>query len=162
MFGIFRGSMALRLKLTKVLCKAKDSSFANFKTCHVKAESRNLQYISLYINWQVPINDINVRFRFMKRANGYKPFLYDFTFRCDFLKRLNVVSGLVWRWISDVSNLNHSCPFTTDFEIKRFENRYMEKQLDILPLVDGDYALFVNFKVHNSSKFDLEFYATIN
>ncbi|XP_046810070.1 uncharacterized protein LOC111675229 [Lucilia cuprina] len=157
-----RISEALRLKLTKVICKAKDESFVNFKTCHVKAESRNLQYIALYIKFlQLPINDINVRFRFMKRANGYKPFLYDFTFRCDFLKRLNLVSGLVWRWISDVSNLNHSCPLINDFEIKRFENRYMEKELDILPLVDGDYALFINFKVYNSSKFDLEVYVTI-
>ncbi|KNC27199.1 hypothetical protein FF38_02663 [Lucilia cuprina] len=152
----------LRLKLTQLKCNVTDKSFSKFQICRIKAESRSLQYLTIYIKFfQLPIEDINVRFRFMKKANGYKPFLYDFIAKCDFLKRLNPVVKMVWGWFKGVSNLNHSCPLTEDFEIKRLENQFMEEQLRSLPLMNGDYALIVNFGVKNSTKFNIEFYVTI-
>ncbi|XP_065365362.1 uncharacterized protein LOC135958386 [Calliphora vicina] len=143
-------------------CNATDKSFVEFETCRVKAEARDLQYFTVYIKFlQLPIQDVQVRFRVLKRANGYKPHLYDFIFKCDFIKHLNPISSILWRWFKDVSNLNHSCPITEDFEIKRLDNQYLQQELSILPVVNGDYALFASLDFANVTRFILEFYATI-
>ncbi|XP_046803041.1 uncharacterized protein LOC111682129 [Lucilia cuprina] len=143
-------------------CNALDKTFSKFEKCRVKAESRDLQYYQVYIKYyQLPIKEVQTRFYFLKKANGYKPFLYDFTLKCDFTKHLNSVTSIVWRWFTTVSNLNHSCPLTENFEIKRCENRYLQQQLSVLPILNGDYALFVNFSTNNVSRITVEFYATI-
>ncbi|KAI8124368.1 hypothetical protein CVS40_5443 [Lucilia cuprina] len=155
-------TLAFRLKLTKIKCNVLDNTFVKFQTCRVKAESRDLQYIKLYIQLlQLPLQKVQARFWFLKRANGYKPFLYDFTFKCDFIKHLNPITSILWRWFNEVSNLNHSCPLTEDFEIKRLENRYLEKELGILPILSGDYAMFASLDFQNETKFSVEFYGTI-
>lgn len=120
------------MKLTKLVCNVTDETFARIERCRVKAVSRHEQYYTMYLKFlKLPITEMHVslkhiivicfyksfnifptklRLRFMKRANGFKPFLYDFTFRCDFLKHLNAVSSIVWRWFTEVTSLNHSCP----------------------------------------------------
>ncbi|KNC29381.1 hypothetical protein FF38_01521, partial [Lucilia cuprina] len=168
---------AFRLKLTNMKCNAMDKTFSKFEKCRVKAESRDLQYFQVYIKYyQLPIKEVQTRFYFLKRANGYKPFLYDFTLKCCFTKHLNSVTSIVWRWFTTVSNLNHSCPLTVSrnnltlnsfnlilkiLKLKRCENRYLQQQLSVLPILNGDYALFVNFSTNNVSRITMEFYATI-
>ncbi|KAI8124367.1 hypothetical protein CVS40_5442 [Lucilia cuprina] len=150
------------LTLTQLKCIETDKSYIKFNSCRVKAESRDLQYFTIYIKFlQLPITDMRVHFRFLKRANGYKPFLYDFSFNCDFIKNLNQVTRIIWGWIKHVSNLNHSCPLIEDFEIKRLENRYLQEQLGALPIINGDYAFYVDFYSNNISRFNVKFYGTI-
>lgn len=49
------------MKITKLKCNVTDPTFAEFKVCRVKAESRDLQYITFYINYlKLPINELSV------------------------------------------------------------------------------------------------------
>ncbi|KAH8385333.1 hypothetical protein KR093_010533, partial [Drosophila rubida] len=49
----------------------------------------------------------------VKRANGYKPWLYNLTIdACEFQRRRNnPIIKLIFNIFKDYSNLNHSCPY---------------------------------------------------
>lgn len=51
--------------------------------------------------------------KMMKKANGYKPFLFDYTFdACEFMRRRNQpFAKIVWNMIKNVSTVNHTCPY---------------------------------------------------
>jgi len=60
-----------------------------------------------------PAYNIDIKVKIMKRANGYKPFLYDFTIdACQYMRKRNhPVMRIVMDMIKGVSTLNHTCPY---------------------------------------------------
>ncbi|XP_061402792.1 uncharacterized protein LOC133338641 [Musca vetustissima] len=152
-----------RLKFTKVECETSDKAAVIFETCKVKAVSRNLQFISLNVTFRdLPITDINGSVAFYKRANGYKPFLYNFVVNCEFVKHLNPVTKIVWKWFQDNSNIGGLCPFETNFHMPRLENVYVEKSMHQLPIPGGDYACFTTLLLNNMTQFSVKVYGTIS
>ena len=111
-----------------------------FERCILKAVSRNEQYVSVYAKmFQKPLKDMGVRYKIlknlklfkkilsfinalslkarfevMKRANGWRPFLYNLTMRCDELKKISPLTKIVWKWLNDLTNFNNSCPYNVN------------------------------------------------
>ncbi|KNC29383.1 hypothetical protein FF38_01523 [Lucilia cuprina] len=59
--------VSLRLKLTQLKCIETDKSYIKFNSCRVKAESRDLQYFTIYIKFlQLPITDMRLHYSAIK------------------------------------------------------------------------------------------------
>jgi len=60
-----------------------------------------------------PAYNIYVEARLFKKENGYKPWLYKFSFDgCKFLKKnYNPIATLFFNLMEPFSNLNHTCPY---------------------------------------------------
>ncbi|KAH8340066.1 hypothetical protein KR067_007704, partial [Drosophila pandora] len=164
------------VKLTNVVCEVYNKSWVAVHYCRLKAYSRNKT--SLHINATVfePANNISVRIKFMKKANGYKPFLYDFVVDgCQFMRRRNQpVAKIIWNLIKDVSTVNHSCPYVVCSQI--INNLFIPKILFIyfqgyqaisdfhiinnLPVVlpTGDYLLMLTWIFYGKRQFATNVY----
>jgi len=112
------------VKMTNVVCESYDKSLTVFHYCRLKAYSRTKTSLHINATFLHPINSISVRFQMLKRANGYKPFLFDITVdACQFLRKPNnPVIKIVYNMIKDASNINHSCPYVVRFLIKIIYN----------------------------------------
>jgi len=110
------------VKMTNFFCESYNKSWVLIHYCRLKAYSRNKT--SLYINatFIEPANNIFVHMKMMKKASGYKPFLFDYNFdACEFMRRRNQpVAKIIWNLIKDVSTVNHTCPYVV---ILPFETR---------------------------------------
>jgi len=81
--------------------------------CRLKAYSRAKTSLNINVTFVEPARNISVHFKTMKKANGYKPFLFDYTFdACEFMRRRNQpVAKIIWYMIRNVSTINHTCPY---------------------------------------------------
>ncbi|XP_043066238.1 uncharacterized protein [Drosophila bipectinata] len=144
------------VKLTNVVCEVYNKSWVAVHYCRLKAYSRNKT--SLHINATVfePANNISVRIKFMKRANGYKPFLYDFVVDgCQFMRKRNQpVAKIIWNLIKDVSTVNHSCPYVGYQAISDF---YITNNLPVV-LPTGDYLLMLTWIFYGKRQFATNVY----
>ncbi|SPP73361.1 Hypothetical predicted protein [Drosophila guanche] len=99
--------------MTNAKCPSYNESWVQFHYCRLKAYSRNKTSLNLNLTILEPANNIHVRIKLMKRANGYKPFLVDFYLdACAFMRKRNhPVFRIVWNLIKNVSTVNHTCPY---------------------------------------------------
>ena len=140
-----------------------------FDRCILKPVSRNVQYISFYARiFKKPLKDMRVsckilknlklfkkillftnvlalkiRFEFMKRANGWKPFLYNLNLRCDKLKKINPLTKIIWKWINDLTNLNNSCPYNVNK--KNFKKNTVKQIIYIPNAIIFSFSSFFHF-----------------
>ncbi|XP_017067972.1 uncharacterized protein LOC108105763 [Drosophila eugracilis] len=141
-------------KMTNVVCESYNKSWVVFHYCRLKAYSRNKT--SLHINMTVlwPTNNITLKMKILKKASGYKPFLFDYTFdACEFMRRRNQpVAKIIWNLIKDVSTVNHTCPYgyqaLSDFHIIRIP----------LPWPTGDYLLLGDWLFYNKPQMGVKIY----
>ncbi|EDW23826.1 GL20603 [Drosophila persimilis] len=86
-----------------------------------------------------PVNNISIHVRMLKKANGYKPWLFDIYFDgCQyFFKRNQPVVNIIYGLFKEFTNINHSCPYGPQI-IKDF---YLRPELLRLPFPTGDYLL---------------------
>lgn len=155
--------------MTNVVCESYDKSLTVFHYCRLKAYSRTKTSLHINATFLHPINSISVRFQMLKRANGYKPFLFDITVdACQFLRKPNnPVIKIVYNMIKDASNINHSCPYVVRFLIKIIYN-YISFLIDLqgtvvlndfhrislpLPFPSGDYLSRLDFLINGKTKF---------
>ncbi|XP_037814067.1 uncharacterized protein LOC119605163 isoform X2 [Lucilia sericata] len=100
------------VRFTNVVCECVDPTFCTIERCDLIAISRDSKNMTLKaVLLQLPITDFELRIQVMKRANGWKPFLYDLTVNCNFTKKLNVVTRLIWNGVRNYSNVKHDCPY---------------------------------------------------
>lgn len=103
------------MKFTNLKCVAYDKPFADFRQCKLKALSRNTVALYLHVQlFQVPVNNVSVNLDVYKRANGYRPFMFNITMDfCQFLinKKRIPFFKLLMDTIAVYSNINHTCPF---------------------------------------------------
>lgn len=157
------------VKMTNVVCESYDKSLTVFHYCRLKAYSRTKTSLHINATFLHPINSISVRFQMLKRANGYKPFLFDITVDAwQFLRKPNnPVIKIVYNMIKDASNINHSCPYVVRFLIKIIYN-YISFLVDLqgtvvlndfhrislpLPFPSGDYLSRLDFLINGKTKF---------
>ncbi|XP_016946451.1 uncharacterized protein LOC108022121 [Drosophila biarmipes] len=147
-FGVFGAvlflvcSEAAFAKLTNAKCESYNQSWVSIHYCRLKAYSRNKTSLNVNLTLSEPAYNIFLHLKMLKRANGYKPFLFDYNFdACEFMRRRNQpVAKIVWNLIKDVSTVNHTCPYMglqvlSDFHL-----------IDIpLPLPTGEYLLLMDW-----------------
>ncbi|KMY95047.1 uncharacterized protein Dsimw501_GD25335, isoform B [Drosophila simulans] len=130
------------VKMTNVVCESYDKSWTVFHYCRLKAYSRNKTSLNINATFLQPVNSLSVRFKVLKRANGYKPFLFDVTFdACQFLRKPNnPVIKIIYNMIKEASNVNHSCPYVGLQVLSDFHRISIP-----LPFPGGDYLACLDF-----------------
>ncbi|XP_033241798.1 uncharacterized protein [Drosophila pseudoobscura] len=135
---------AVVFKFTNFVCESYNQSWFVFHNYRLKAVSRNKVLLNMNATILHPANNISVHGRIFKKANGYKPWLFDIYFDvCQYLRKrnqpfINIVYGL----FKDFSNLNHSCPYVGPQIIKDF---YLRPELLRLPFPTGDYLVAIQW-----------------
>ncbi|XP_034664406.1 uncharacterized protein LOC117898840 [Drosophila subobscura] len=144
---------ALVFKFTNFVCESYNKSWLVFHKCRLKAVSRNKVLLNLNGTVLHPVNDISAHFRVFKRANGYKPWLFDVKFdACLYLKRRNHPAvNIVYSLFTPFSNINHSCPYVGAMLVK---DLYLIPDLMRLPVPTGDYLLSMQWYYDKKLTFD--------
>nr|NP_611919.1 uncharacterized protein Dmel_CG13590 [Drosophila melanogaster]AAF47212.1 uncharacterized protein Dmel_CG13590 [Drosophila melanogaster] len=145
------------LKMTNAVCKSYNKSWVVVHYCRLKAYSRAKTSLNINVTFVEPARNISVHFKTMKKANGYKPFLFDYTFdACEFMRRRNQpVAKIIWYMIRNVSTINHTCPYEGLQMLSDFH------KVDIpVPLPSGDYLLMVDWLFDGKTQFATNVYFT--
>ncbi|XP_054739344.1 uncharacterized protein LOC129245287 [Anastrepha obliqua] len=98
-------------------------------------------YMKVHAQLKVVAREVNVTIRLFKRANGWKPFLYNVNFdACKFLKnpKSNPVAEFFYNVMKEYSNTNHTCPYDHDLILDKFR---LSQNLVKLPFPIGEYAV---------------------
>ncbi|XP_016926669.4 uncharacterized protein [Drosophila suzukii] len=151
-FLTWRLSDSVTYKLTNVKCESHNKSWVTINECRLKAINRNKTVFNFNATFHHPTNDILMDYQFLKRENGYKPWLYRKKINgCRFLKRpYDALSILIYRTYKDVSNINHTCPLYGDILIR---GMHLTTELNSLPYPTGDYMLQVNWLFYRKIQF---------
>ncbi|XP_034651342.1 uncharacterized protein LOC117890531 [Drosophila subobscura] len=144
---------AVIFKLTNAVCESYNQSWFVFHTCRLKALSRSKVVFNMNGTVLHPAKDISIRTRLFKRANGYKPWLFDIYFDgCLFMRRRNVpFIKLVYGLFKEFTNINHTCPYVGPQIIKDF---YLRPELLSLPFPTGDYMFAIQWFFDKRLQFD--------
>ncbi|XP_023035653.1 uncharacterized protein LOC111519393 [Drosophila willistoni] len=151
---------AVEFKLTNAVCMSYNKSWVVMNTCRLKAISRNKTTFNFNCTILHPVNDFQLHGQIFKRANGYKPWLFNIRIDvCRFLIHpYNPLVSLVYRMAKEYSNFNHTCPYIGHQYVKDF---YPRLELLRLPLPTGDYMLttrwFYDRKLHLDANISFTF-----
>ncbi|KRF98625.1 uncharacterized protein Dwil_GK27238 [Drosophila willistoni] len=156
-----------RIELTNLKCIPRDEKFILFEYCRIKSVNRTYKYFSVHAKLlQGPVSNITVNVATYKRYNGYKPSLYNFTFdACKFLasKNKNILYNYFYGFVSQHSNMNHTCPFDHDLIVDKVTIGFLNHQATaVLPIPKGDYAVFTRWYAYGKLRADVRVYATLS
>ncbi|KAH8286136.1 hypothetical protein KR054_003184, partial [Drosophila jambulina] len=100
-------------KLTNFKCEAYENSFVTINQCRLKAISRNKTILNFNATLAHPATAILMEYQMLKRANGYKPWLFNMKVDgCRFMRRpYDPITVLIYNSYKKYSNVNHTCPF---------------------------------------------------
>ncbi|CAD7002512.1 uncharacterized protein LOC101458625 [Ceratitis capitata] len=148
------------LKFTNAKCESFNKSWAVINECRLRAFKRNLVGLNINITLLHPAHDIKLAIVFLKRANGYKPFVLNTTLNaCEYiLKKNNPVANLVYPLFRDFSNINHTCPYVGDQILKNF---YTRTELFRVIFPNGDYVVLLSWILRNIKTFTTDVYFTV-
>ncbi|XP_017480844.1 PREDICTED: uncharacterized protein LOC108370097 [Rhagoletis zephyria] len=110
------------------------------------AVNRTYKYLTLRAKFprNEPVNNISMSFALLRKANGYKPFLYNFTIdACKYIKkRNNPVVKYFHSWFEKYSTINRSCPYGPQDEIvdKLPLGHINHMATEVLPVPTGEYV----------------------
>ncbi|BFG03457.1 uncharacterized protein DMAD_02710 [Drosophila madeirensis] len=159
LFAIFLvGSEAPFIKMTNAKCQSYNKSWVEIHYCRLKAYSRNKTSLNVNLTVLETANNIHLRLKLMKRANGYKPFLWDYTFdACEFMRKRNQpVAKIFWNMIKEVSTVNHTCPYVGLQSLNDFHRPEIP-----VPMPSGEYLLLLNWIFDEKPQFATNVYFTL-
>ncbi|XP_050743762.1 uncharacterized protein LOC127011023 [Drosophila biarmipes] len=138
------GSRGTPVKMTNAVCKSYNKSWVAVHYCRLKAYSRNKTSLNINATFIETAHRISLHMKMMKKASGYKPFLFVYTFdACEFMRRRNLpFAKIIWNLIKDgVSTINHTCPFMglqmlSDFHL-----------IEVPSLPTGEYFLLLDYSL---------------
>ncbi|EDW47106.1 uncharacterized protein LOC6608356 [Drosophila sechellia] len=143
--------LQLEAKFKSLHCTNYDRSYGEILLCKIKAINRYRNSISIQFRQLRTVNNVHMRLEFFKRANGWRPFLYNISFNlCDFLsKRNNVIVSLGYEYLKPyIPITNYTCPFKKNHLIKCTDLEFdIEKFRVRFPIETGEYALQLSFIV---------------
>ncbi|XP_064551807.1 uncharacterized protein LOC135437698 [Drosophila montana] len=149
-------------KFTNVQCVSQDANFTLFTVCRLYAVKRDVAEMSLRVKiMQFPKSPVAMRIQLLKRASGYKPFLYDVRHCdvCEYLeKRNHPFVNIVFNSFANHTNVN-KCPLPSELRVEHF--RFPVKALDLLPLPGGDYAIYSTFSFDRRERATLKVFFTL-
>lgn len=132
--------------MTNAVCESYNKSWVDFGYCRLRAVSRTKVFLNINATILHPVNDVFVKGQLMKKANGYKPWLYSATFDgCQFIRRRNhPLIRLVWELFKEYSTINHTCPY----EVRRVNSvkYYNFYNMDPSGLANGEGFLLAVWK----------------
>ncbi|XP_033246304.1 uncharacterized protein LOC117187702 [Drosophila miranda] len=146
------GSPQVESKFKSLHCTSLDMDYGEFLLCKIQAINRYRNSISIsYLNKHTVPSHLTVRLEFFKRANGWRPFLYNITLNvCDFLDRNKtkpnnnnrIVFRLAAAYLIPYITRSYSCPFMENTVLKLVKLEFdVEKFRTRFPIETGEYAL---------------------
>lgn len=104
---------AIFIKFTNVVCENFNKTWITFHECRLRAISRHKTVMNLNLTFNYPAYEIIVDIQALKKANGYKPWLFNVSIdACRFIKKpYHPAVMIVFKMFRDFSNINHSCPY---------------------------------------------------
>ncbi|XP_037821814.1 uncharacterized protein LOC119610592 [Lucilia sericata] len=154
---IFISFLALTLstvRFTNIKCEELRPKFATISKCQLKMVQRGVAALDIYVKLlQIPVTNITVTSSLYKKANGFRPFLYNTTTNfCEFLKNkrkypfFNIVMDMFYK----ASNVNHSCPYNHDIILRNVILK--DSMFKHLPLPGGEYMINLTVYAYNDPK----------
>ncbi|XP_075163255.1 uncharacterized protein LOC142235889 [Haematobia irritans] len=136
-------SGASSTKFTNFQCEVLDSSFCTFDECKLKVITRGLVGVNMRLRFfELPVSNVSLKMGLYKKAGSYKPFFYNTSANfCRFVKdtSMNFFMKFIFNFITEYSNINHSCPYDHDVIIK--DMIAPEEKFRLLPIPIGEYML---------------------
>ncbi|KAH8262870.1 hypothetical protein KR044_001270, partial [Drosophila immigrans] len=151
---------ALVFRFTNAVCVSHNKSWVVINTCRLRAISRKKVVFNFNGTFLHPSNNIWLHGQIFRKANGYKPWVMNYTVDCcRFVKKsYNPFATFINSMYIDFSNFNHSCPFVGDQIIDGF---YLNvNMLKGLPIPSGDYLLAMNWFFYEKKQFTTDIYYT--
>ncbi|XP_073841469.1 uncharacterized protein [Musca autumnalis] len=141
-------------------CYDHDVSFSSFELCKLKVVRRGVVALNLRVGlYKTPVRNSTINLALYKRANGYRPFLYNITENvCAFFanrKRYPVLKVLLDLFLVH-SNLNHTCPYYDAIIVKDLVLN--EELFKFLPVPEGEYLYKLKVFAYNDLKATAEVY----
>jgi len=86
--------------------------------CRIYAVNRNKNTFNLNGTILHPAYNIDLHMQVFKKANGYKPWLFNITIDvCRFFKKHNnPVFLIVVNLVKEFTNFNHTCPYVVSYK----------------------------------------------
>ncbi|KAH8313267.1 hypothetical protein KR067_003285, partial [Drosophila pandora] len=144
---------AVVFKFTNYVCLSYNESWFIFHNCRLKAVSRDKVILNTNGTVLFPAYSIMIHSKLFKKANGYKPWLFDVKLdACRFLKkRYDPFAKIVYGLFKEFSNINHTCPYVGSQIIQGF---YLRREKVIYPLPNGDYMLTIRWHFDRKPQFE--------
>ncbi|XP_046810101.1 uncharacterized protein LOC111679419 [Lucilia cuprina] len=125
---LFLPTVLLFSKFTNLHCEDHDLKFSRFEKYKLKVLRRGLVVMNINVNlYQTPVTNISINVGLYKRANGYRPFLWNISQdACLFFARQNrfPVLKFMLGLITEHSNINHTCPYNINVGFYKRANGY--------------------------------------
>ncbi|XP_028894551.2 uncharacterized protein LOC105209789 [Zeugodacus cucurbitae] len=154
-FAVFLSTFFITVKpkldFSNAVCISLDRPFVYFDQCILKAVNRTYKYFTMRAKFpqKQPVSNISMTFALLRKANGYKPFLYNFTIdACKYLKkRNNPVIRYFHSWFESYSTINKTCPYgVEDAVVEKLPISYVNHvATEVLPLPTGEYAFHTDW-----------------
>nr|XP_036231650.1 uncharacterized protein LOC106618302 [Bactrocera oleae] len=108
--------------------------------------------------WKV----IEIRLQLMKKASGYKPFLYDVAVNlCEYLeKRNHPFLNIVFNAFGNHSTSPQRCPMRNELAIEHLQ--FPTGMLQGLPLPLDEYAIFASLSTDGRKRAEVKLYFMLN
>lgn len=106
------------MKFTNAICKSFNESMIKINMCRIRAVNRYKNIFNLNATLLQSMYSVKTRFQLYKRANGYKPWLYDISIdNCEYLKKpSNPIAIFLVNQFKNFSNFwEERCPITVCF-----------------------------------------------
>ncbi|KNC21926.1 hypothetical protein FF38_12130 [Lucilia cuprina] len=157
---LFLPPVLLFSKFTNLHCEDHDLKFSRFEKCKLVVLRRGLVVMNIHVSlYQTPVTNISINVGLYKRANGYRPFLWNISQdACLFFARQNrfPVLKFMLDLITEHSNINHTCPYNNDVIVK---DLYLDsKYFKLMPFPVGQYMYKINVFVYNDLKVTVSAY----
>ncbi|EDW60082.1 uncharacterized protein [Drosophila virilis] len=153
--------MAATVKFTNAVCETKNKTWVTFDRCRLRAINRNKTVLNVDLNFLHPVHTADLNFRMQKKANGYKPWLGEYTVDfCALMRKSNhpVIKILIGVF-KDFSTLNHTCPYVGKQILRDF---YWDPTDLTVPLPSGEYAVLLTWIFDKKPQFVTKVYFTFH
>ncbi|EDV44285.2 uncharacterized protein Dana_GF16097 [Drosophila ananassae] len=150
---------AVEFKFTNFVCESYNKSWFTFSHCRLKAINRDKIVLNMNGTLHYPAYRIKIHGKLFKKANGYKPWLYERTVdACKFmLHKSDPLVSVLYNLMKDFTNINHSCPYVGPQIIKDF---YLKPELMRVPVPTGEYLLALKWYLDAKPQFGTNFSAS--
>ncbi|ALC41250.1 CG33632, partial [Drosophila busckii] len=151
-FSHAASTVGYKVKFTGIECRTVDKSFCNVQKCEMKAVSRGVKEISIYVKMlQVPVSNLTVGLKVKRRAHSARPMYQVIVDGCKFIQttRRNPVANAVYKFLKfdTYSNLNHSCPYDHDLIMDRMR---VDDSLSFqMPIGLGSFVIQTHWFAYN-------------
>ncbi|XP_046866238.1 uncharacterized protein LOC124460053 [Drosophila willistoni] len=147
------------MKFTNAVCETYNQTWVSIEQCRLRAIRRNKTVLNIDLTVHYPAHHIQVKFDWLKKASGYKPWLFAATIdACAFMRKPNnPVAKMLHNFFRNASTVNHTCPYMGLQQVKNF---YVKPEQMLIPLPTGEYAIFLTWIFSGVPQFVTNVYFT--